>query len=266
MSDSEAFVQQLHCATTPSTARPLASAAQTELGCLPVTRIDRLVIKVLSGVAHHFVGDITGLENIAEERDPFILVANHSSRREVLILPPLLFAFRGGQRIHFVADWNFQLIPGVGWLYRRAGVITTTRKSARPRFLNILKPLFTEDGTALERAKAHLQCGRSVAIFPEGTINRDPGRLLFGRRGAAQLSLETGVPIVPVGIRLNSGADGDEARGRVLMNIRIGDPLDPMTAIDDAASSGVRDWHALVMRRIEHLSGKAWNAKRGDQP
>jgi hypothetical protein len=47
------------------------------------------------------------------------------------------------------------------------------------------------------RARVCLALGRSVGIFPEGTVNRDPHRLLAGRRSAALLSLERRVPVVP---------------------------------------------------------------------
>ena len=59
-------------------------------------------------------------------------------------MPALLLLHRGGRLVHFLADWNFRLIPGVGFIYARAQVVTVTRKSAKPRFLNILKPLYEQ--------------------------------------------------------------------------------------------------------------------------
>ena len=68
-------------------------------------------------------------------------------------MPALLILHRGGQLIHFLADWNYRLIPGVGLIYRRAQTITVTRKSARPKFLNVLKPLYLHPLSAFERSR-----------------------------------------------------------------------------------------------------------------
>ena len=38
---------------------------------------------------------------------------------------------RGGRLIHFLADWNFRLIPGIGLMYRRAETITVTHLRQR---------------------------------------------------------------------------------------------------------------------------------------
>ena len=110
--------------------------------------------------------------------------------------------YRGGRFIHFMADWNYRLIPGIGLIYRRAQTITVTRKSAKPRVFNFLKPLYRKGRlTVIERTRARLLAGMPIGIFPEGRVNPDRDRLLKGRIGAAYLSLETGVPVIPVGIR-----------------------------------------------------------------
>jgi 1-acyl-sn-glycerol-3-phosphate acyltransferase len=220
---------------------------------------NRLLIRTAALLARRQVVGLEGAEHILAERDPFILALSHSTRSETFLVPTLLFLRRGGRLIHFLADWNFRLIPGVGLIYRRAAAVTVTRKSARPRFLNLLKPLYGHPLPALEQARAHLLGGRSVGIYPEGTVNRDPGRLLAGRGGAARLSLETGAPIVPVGIRFPGAAGGAPISDRAAMDVHIGPPLRPPQRPAMRATPGeVRAWHAVVMREISRLSGKAW--------
>ncbi len=163
---------------------------------------DRCLIRGLALLGRRQIREFSGLEHVSPANDPFILALNHSTRREALLVPAFLMLYRGGRLIHFMADWNFRLIPGIGLVYQRARTITVTRKSARPRILNLLKPLYLERLTVIERARACLFAGISVGIFPEGRINRDRDRLLRGRTGAAYLSLQTGVPIIPAGIRL----------------------------------------------------------------
>ncbi len=139
--------------------------------------------------------------------------------------------------------------------------MTVTRKPARPRILNLLKPLYRDAAPPLERARRHLAAGRSIGIFPEGQINRDPGRLLRGRRGTARLSLETGAPVVPVGIRFPGAEPGRAIRDGALMELCIGAPLLPPQPVHEPPSLAmVTEWHAAIMSEIARLSGKRWTA------
>jgi 1-acyl-sn-glycerol-3-phosphate acyltransferase len=220
---------------------------------------DRLVLRALALIASRHVLAIHGLQHIRPATDPFILAANHSTRRESLLVPALLLLHRGGRLVHFLADWNFRLIPGVGFIYARAQVVTVTRKSAKPRFLNILKPLYEQPLPTLERARAHLAAGRAIGVFPEGEVNRDPTRLLRGRRGTARLSLEMGAPVVPMGIRFPGRNPTHPRAGRAAMEIHIGAPLVPSGPPQPQATmSSVSAWHATIMTEIARLSGKAW--------
>ena len=216
---------------------------------------DRTLARLAGLFALWRVRLVEGWENILPDRDPFVLAANHSSRREALLLPAVLLLARGGKRVRFLADWNFALIPGIGPLYRRSGAITLTCKSARPRLLNRLKPRFQAQTPPFEEAKRHLAGGGSIGLFPEGTRNRDPCRLLRGRRGAARLSLETGAPIIPVGIRFDRV---DEAGARIdsssAISIHIGAPLFPLAErIHPISRDSVTAWHARLMREIGQL-------------
>jgi 1-acyl-sn-glycerol-3-phosphate acyltransferase len=208
---------------------------------------------------------VSGLEYVSAANDPFILVLNHSTRREALLVPAALILHRGGRFIHFMADWNFRLIPVIGLIYRRAQTITVTRKSARPRLLNLLKPLYREKLGVIERARACLFAGKSVGIFAEGRVNRDHGRLLKERTGAAYLSLQTGVPVVPVGIRLPDAAFGQRLPHAPL-EVRVGAPLAPPQPVASRVPiAELRIWHAAIMGEISRLSSKAWVSSTGAQ-
>ena len=58
----------------------------------------------------------------------------------------------------------------------------------------------TADAEALETSRIHLDAGRLLVLFPEGTRVRDPDELRAPRRGAGRLALEAQVPIVPCAI------------------------------------------------------------------
>lgn len=238
-------------AAAPPSARAIASWPLPGLGLG-----DRLLVRAAALAARRRVVSITGLQHIAPERDPFILALNHGTRLEALLVPPLLFVLRSGRRIHFMADWNFRLVPGVGLLYRRAGVITIVRKPAKPAFLNVFKPLFAAELSPAEQARQHLAGGRPVGVFPEGTVNRDPLRLRRGRPGAAQLAFESGVPVVPVGLRYPTVAPGAVVPEGSPMAIEIGAPVVPPAG--PPAYPDILALHGRIMTAIARLSGKSW--------
>jgi 1-acyl-sn-glycerol-3-phosphate acyltransferase len=230
------------------------------------TAVNASVIRGLCWLARRHVTTIRGLEHVAPSQDPFVLALNHSTRIESLLVPALLVLWRDGRLIHFLADWNFRLIPGVGLIYRRAKTVTVTRKAARPDVLNVLKPLYEHALPALDRTRGLLAAGQSVGIFPEGRVNRDPRRLMPGRKGAAYLSLAAGVPVVPVGIRFPAARDGRPISHRDAMEIDIGAPLSPPCLTPRMALSDLHAWHAVVMTEIGRRSGKLWPANQEERP
>ncbi len=249
------------------------SALQTRtprdiLGCdLPYLGApDRLLLRGLSLLASRYIVSIEGLQHVLPAWDPFILAANHSTMHESVLVPPLLFLNRGGKRIHFLADWNYRIFPGLGLIYRRAGVVTVLRKPARPRALNFLKRLYKHFPAPRHDARDHLVAGRSVGIFPEGQVNYDDRTMLRGRHGAARLSLEVGVPVVPMGIRFPDAEAGRTTRTKSVMQLVIGAPIAPQRPVEAQASlDEVRAWHAIIMGEIARLSHRIWTdgASRG---
>ena len=223
---------------------------------------DRLLLRGLAALAEQQVIAISGVYHVDPLHDPMIIAINHSTRSEAVLVPALLMVHRGGRIVHFLADWNFRLIPGVGLLYRRAQTISVMRKPARPKALTILKPLYAHPLSALQQARRKLEAGHAIGVFPEGTVNRDPQMLLPGRRGAAYLSLATGVPVVPVGIRFPELMPGRPIPDSARMTVTIGPALHPPAPrTARPAPQHIRDWHAAIMTDIGRLSGKGWRER-----
>lgn len=222
-------------------------------------RLSRFLLRAILSLLARDLIQLHGNERLQGDRDPFILASNHSTRLEALLLP-ILFAFlRRGRLIRFIADWNFALIPGIATVLRAGESILLVRKPARPAFLNVFRPWFERKGPAFERAAQLLRTGHSVGIFPEGTTNRHPAHLLRGFDGVARLSLETGAPVLPVGIRFPGQAADRPIRDRSPMEIFIGQPLHPPQHAASPSRDDVRAWHARIMQEIARLSGKSWN-------
>jgi 1-acyl-sn-glycerol-3-phosphate acyltransferase len=257
--EGRAAMQSAASPMTMASAPPGTLSARAILASpLPdLAPIDRVLVRGLALVGCRRIRCLDGLEHIAPDRDPFILALNHSTRQEAILVPALLFLVRRGRRIHFLADWNFRLLPGIDLLYGRAGAITVARKPARPRLLDLARPLFADAVSPMEQARRHLLAGCSIGIFPEGTVNRDPLRLLRGRHGAARLSLETGAPVVPVGLRTLPGQAAIAAGST--MGVTVGPPLRiPSAPTRPASYANVRAWHARIMTNIGALAGKQW--------
>jgi len=70
-----------------------------------------------------------------------------------------------------------------------------------------------------------LNSGELLLLFPEGTRSKD-GVLKAGKTGAAKLSLETGVPVVPACIR-NSNRIKETTLSRDRVNVAFGPPILP---------------------------------------
>ena len=117
---------------------------------------------------------------------PCIYVSNHSSYIDIPVLFKALPGFLniiGKSALAKVPLWG----PIFGSVY-----ITVNRNSAVSR------------GRAMVQARQSLEAGRSVVIFPEGTISSKPGEEMMPfKDGAFLLGIATGVPIVPVSMPLN---------------------------------------------------------------
>ena len=106
---------------------------------------------------------VEGAQHISAGQDPFILALNHSQKREAVLIPAVLAALLDGRQVHFMADWNFLMIPLIGFVIRCNDPIIVDRKSARPRFLNMLKPWLTSRTPVMDQARNRLREGRSAA-------------------------------------------------------------------------------------------------------
>ena len=221
---------------------------------------NRFLYRFVSTLSLPLIRSIEGLEHIDNASDPFVLVLNHSQRLEAVLIPVRLIGERSGKRIRFVADWNFMMIPFVGLIYRRGGVLVVDSKSAKPRVLNHLKRFYRQAGSVFDRARRALEQGDPVGIFPEGTVNRDPDQLLKGSPAAARLAIATGVPVVPAGISFPGHPPGTDSRpigDLSAMNVRIGAPMTPPPSNGRSDRALARVFHQDVLNEVSALCGKS---------
>ena len=120
-----------------------------------------------------------GREHIPAE-GPVILASNHRS-----FLDPFVIAVMARRPIYFVAKKELFVNRPVAWLLGALGAFPIDRHGG--------------DEGAMATARAILERGESVLIFPEGTRIR-PGALGRSKRGVGRLALESGAPVVPIAV------------------------------------------------------------------
>lgn len=166
-------------------------------------------------------------------RGPYVVVSNHQSMLDVLLLSRL------PREMKWVAKESLFRVPWVGWMFTLAGDIPVRRGDAG------------SGSEALRQARAYLDRGMSVMIFPEGTRSRS-GALQPFKSGAFRLALEAGVPVLPVAV--SGTAAGLPRGGRGIRPCRgTAQVLEPV-----AAGPGIQDALALrdeVRRRIAAALG-----------
>jgi 1-acyl-sn-glycerol-3-phosphate acyltransferase len=137
---------------------------------------------------------ITGLDKIDED-EPAVLVANHLSLLDILVL------FRVFRHYKWVSKIENFRIPCIGWNMTLNGYIEL-RRGDRSSVVSMMR-----------ECERTIAAGNSIMIFPEGT--RSPsGRMRSFKTGAFDIALKTGAPIQP--IVLQGTADALPKQGFVL--------------------------------------------------
>jgi len=163
--------------TPPPVSDTLVTMGETQTGWLH----DAAKAVVAPAFGRLWPTKVSGVEHIPST-GPAILAPNHTSVLDSFILPAVLerqIMFVG--KAEYLDDWKTR------YLFPALGMIPIDRSGG------------SAAQAALDAAAGVLRGGGLFGIYPEGTRSRT-GVLYKGRTGAARLSVETGAPIVPVGI------------------------------------------------------------------
>lgn len=175
--------------------------------------LGRVVLAPLARIVYR--PRIEGRRNVP--RDGAVIIAsNHLSFIDSIAIP-----VAAPRRVHFLAKSSY--FEGTGFkgrlaanFMRAVGAIPVRRGAGQAAL------------DALDEQRRLLDDGLAVALYPEGTRSTD-GRLYKGRTGVAFLALQTGAPVVPVGLigtdkAMPVGAKMPAFGTRV--TVRFGEPLD----------------------------------------
>ncbi len=115
----------------------------------------------------------------------YVFMSNHRSQLDVLAVVAALPEFQ----LRWVAKKELTRVPVFGWALRHTGHIIIDRSDHEQAV------------ASLRAAREQMERGISVIIFPEGTRAPTDAALLPFKKGGFMLALETGFPIVPIGVR-----------------------------------------------------------------
>lgn len=143
------------------------------------------VVVLRPPVVSWFKIDVRGLDWVPTE-GPVILASNHISHMDPFALVKTGLQVRPKRRYRFLAKAELFEKQPLRWAMHRLGHVPVDRGTASA-------------SDSLHSAREALENGEAIVIFPEGTVSVTfvPMR---PHTGVGRLALETGAPVVPVGV------------------------------------------------------------------
>jgi 1-acyl-sn-glycerol-3-phosphate acyltransferase len=186
---------------------------------------------------------VEGLDNLDDVQPPVMFVANHASHMDTpLILCSLPKPWRERTAVAAAADYFFD----VWWRAASTALVFNTFPIER-----------TGGKRATDTARRLVSEGWSLLVYPEGTRSKD-GWMGRWRHGAARLSIEYGIPAVPIALRGTYSAmprgRSWPLKGRLPISVRVGPPLYPEEGEDFRSLS----------RRMQHALSRLWDEDATD--
>lgn len=173
----------------------------------------------------------------ADKGSTYVIISNHQSILDILFLNSLRFRYKWISKIE-----NIKL-PVLGWYLRMAGYITVNRGNEESK------------AEMFEKSLISLNNGISIMIFPEGTRSPDK-EIGFFKRGAFQLALQAGVPILPV--LIDGTGDILPKHGLIFgsghqIKIKVLDPVRPDSFHGDTPEELALKLHSSLRAELEKM-------------
>lgn len=159
---------------------------------------------------------IEGFSHVSNLQGPAVFVANHMSTLETFFLPCIIQPVRD---VTFVVKSALLKYPCLGPVLSSRDPLVVGRSNPREDLAIVL------DG-----GKKHLDAGRSVIIFPQGTRSYTVDEARFSSLGI-KLAKKAGVPVIPVALKTDAWGTGSlikdlgRIRPDIPVHIRFGEAL-----------------------------------------
>ena len=184
--------------------------------------------------------DVQGLHHVPE-LGPAVLCPNHAAFIDSLFVPAVLnrnLTYVG--KAEYLDDWKTK------HLFPALGMIPIDRRGG------------DHAKAALDTARGVLESGGLFGIYPEGTRSRS-GKLHKGHTGAARLAVETGAPLIPIGLIGTAEVQPPDTfvpKFGKRVGIHFGSPIDVSRYRDRIGDRNMyRELTDEVMFEIQELTG-----------
>lgn len=189
---------------------------------------------------------VTGIAHLAAVEGPCVVIANHMSTLETVVLPGVIQPVKP---VTFIVKQSLLETPVFRHVMRSRNPIAVTRANPRQDLKEVL-----------EGGAERLSRGISIVVFPQTTrtVAFDPSQ--FSSIGA-KLAARAGVPIVPLALQTQAWANGQRLKdfGTIdpsrRVRIAFGEALQP-------SKRGAEEHEAVVAYIQGHLA--AWAAEDGE--
>lgn len=182
----------------------------------------------LSGIRYEVHG-----RELVDRSKPYIYIFNHRSFIDAPVIPMVI-----PQEVRAIGKKELSKIPVFGTVIGKLAV-WVDRSDAESRRIS------------LEKLISYLNQGISIVVAPEGTRNNTSETLLPFQKGAFRLSIDTGIPVLPIAV---IGADQIMRRGSILLSpgkvrVYFSDPISP----PQPSETAVNDFSEKCRNRLEAM-------------
>lgn len=182
-----------------------------------------------------------GIEEYVPDEGPALLVCNHVSYMDALILAASI-----PRPVRFVMYYKIFNIPVMRWIFRTAKAIPIAGAKEDPALMQ----------RAFDEIDATLAEGELVCIFPEGALTKD-GEISPFKSGVEKILARRQVPVVPMVLRgmwtsMWSRRDGRLKRMRVPRRFRAHVEVEAAPAIDGQIATA-----ELLEAKVREMRGDA---------
>ncbi|TWU29678.1 2-acyl-glycerophospho-ethanolamine acyltransferase [Bythopirellula polymerisocia] len=194
------------------------------------------VLRALESVGVEF--EITGIDYLREVEGPCLVIGNHMSSLETMVLPCLVQPIK---KVTFVVKQSLLTYPVFGHVMRSRDPVAVTQTDPRRDLKSML-----EGG--LDR----LRRGISLIVFPEGARATKFNPQRFNTIGV-KLASRAGVPIVPVALRTDAWGAGNPSAdfGRIDPKRKVRFAFGPAIQV---TGRGTVEQEAIIQFLEHHLA------------
>jgi 1-acyl-sn-glycerol-3-phosphate acyltransferase len=130
--------------------------------------------------------EIEGIQNINDNKEPVVYIANHMSTLETMVLPSIIAPVKP---VTFVVKESLLTFPFFGAIMKARNPIAVGRTNPREDYK-----------TVMTQGEKLLKEGNSIIIFPQSTRSVPFDESNFGSLGV-KLAAKAGVKVIPIALK-----------------------------------------------------------------